>query len=159
MARRTDVQYVRFYTTGSAARKLEPQEKPKRKAPRPQPQHKIRPDTRKVIRIDPISLCAMAVAAVLLVTMAIGMIELGSVNAETERMESYVSQLRAENTQLHAEYSAGYDLDEVEQMALEMGFVPVDQVEHVTIHVEPPQPEQEMTAWQEFCAAVRELFA
>lgn len=143
MALQPDIQYVRFYTAGSAARKLELQpEKKKAKISAPQ-----RPQTRRrkktLVYIDPISLCAVLVAGVMLIAMAVGMIRLGSINAQTERMNSYVTELRAENTRLRNEYKSGYDLKDVEQKALEMGLVPIDQVEKVVIEVpEIPQESQ-----------------
>lgn len=161
MVRQPDIQYVRFYTAGSVARKLEPERKPKTPvaAPQPRARRSVRRDTRRVIRIDPISLCAMLAAGIMLIAMAVGMIQLGSINAETAQLEQAVTQLRAENTQLHAQYKAGYDLEDVEQKALAMGLVPVEQVQHVTIHTETAQPEIQLSAWEEFCATLQELFA
>jgi hypothetical protein len=157
MARQPDVQYVHYYTYGSAARKLELQPEKKNKVGLPQP--KMRRDKRMVIPVDPIYLCAMFVAAVMLVTMAIGMIQLGITNAETAKMENYVEQLYAENTQLRKEYEASYDLEAVKQQAQNMGLVPVDQVEHISIDVQIPQPEAEPGFWESFAAFWAELFA
>lgn len=161
MARQPDIQYVQFYTAGSAARKIEVQRQPQKSASAPQVQTRpgVRRRRRKIIRIDPIAVCAMAVAAFLLITMAIGMIELGSVNDEAARMDSYVTQLQAENAQLRTEYQSGYDLDDIEEKALEMGLVPESQVEHITIRVEHPKPEPEPTAWDEFVLFLTGLFA
>lgn len=161
MARQPDIQYVRFYTSGSAARKIEPERR--QSVERPQTQAQTRPRVRraqrKVIRIDPISLCAMLVAGVMLIAMAIGMIKLGSVNDEADRMEEYVSRLRAENAQLQAEYESSYDLADVERKALEMGMVPVGQLQQIQVPVEHPQRAPEPSAWEEFKAFMTELFA
>lgn len=161
MARQPDIQYVRFYTTGSAARRieLEPEKKPVR--PQPKPRRRVRRDNRMVIRIDPISLCAMVVAGILLIAMVVGMLELGRVNREMNRMETYVSDLSAENAQLQAEYEAGYDLEDIRQQALDMGLVPVEDVEHITVTVTPPQVESQLqrNGWQRFWDSFRELFA
>ena len=158
MARQPDIQYVRFYTAGSAARKLElPPEKNKAKITTPQ-----RPQTRRrkkaVVYIDPISVFAVLVAGVMLIAMAVGMLQLGSVNAETAKMESYVAELRAENTQLREKYESGYDLKDVEQKALEMGLVPVEQVEHVVIDVPEIVEEPEPGFWENVGAFFSELF-
>lgn len=157
MARQPDIQYVHYYTCGSAARKLELQPEKKNKVALPQP--RVRRDKRTVIHVDPIYLCAMVVAAVMLVTMAIGMIRLGITNAETAKMENYVEQLYAENTQLRKEYEASYDLEAVEQQALNMGLVPMDQVEHIAIDVQIPAAEPEPTFWESLGAFWTELFA
>lgn len=159
MARSPDILYIHSYIPGSAAPKLEPRVIPKRPVAVPQPKARPKTRTRKVIRIDPISLCATVVAGAMLVAMAVGMLQLGSVNSEAQWLEEHVAQLRAENTQLHLEYKAGHDLDEIRQQALQMGLVPVDQVEHVQLHVEPPQADPEPGFWESFWASVKEMFA
>lgn len=158
MALQPDIQYVQFYTAGSAARKLEllpKKEKAKISAPQ-------RPQTRRkkkaVVYIDPISMFAVLVAGVMFIAMAVGMLQLGSINAETVQMESYVSELRAENTRLRNEFEDGYDLKDVEQKALEMGLVPIDQVEKVVIEVPEIVQEPEPTVWEKIGAFFSELF-
>lgn len=157
MARQPDIQYVRFYTAGSAARKLEPVSEPRKKVELPQP--KVRRQRRKVIRIDPIALCAVAVAVFMFVAMVAGVVELASVNIQAEKMESYAAQLQGENTKLRDTYESGYDLSDIEEKALGMGMVPVDQVEHITVQVETRQPEPEPTFWEELGMMIAELFA
>ena len=158
MAMQPEIQYVRFYTTGSAAQKLEllpKKEKVKISAPqRPQTHRK----KKAVIYIDPISLFAVLVAGVMFIAMAVGMLQLGSINNEAVRMESYVSELRAENTRLANEYEAGYDLKDVEQKALEMGLVPIDQVEKVIIDVPEIAETPEPGFWEKVGAFFSELF-
>ena len=158
MARQSEIQYVQFYTAGSAARKLE---EPKRRAKNGAklPKLRRRPDQRKVIRIDPVELWALCTAAVMLVCMAVGMIEYGQLTQQANQMEQYSTVLSAENAQLQASYRAGYDLKDVEQKALDMGLVPEDQLQHVTVKVQVPPAEPELTAWQEFWRSVAELFA
>ncbi len=158
MARQPDIQYVRYYTAGSAARKLEPEKRPAKNGAK-LPQIRRRVVKRRVIRIDPISVCAVFVATVMLISMAVGMLRLGDLTDQANQMEDYAATLSAENAALHNEYHAGYDLKDVEQKALDMGFVPEDQLQHITVKVEVPQPEPELTAWQEFCLFVTELFA
>lgn len=158
MARQPDIQYVRFYTDGSAARKLELQpEKKKTRAPLPQ-RPRVRREKKTVVAVDPISLLATLVAGIMLIAMAVGMLQLGSINAENQKMEAYVSELRTENAQLRAEYEAGYDLNDVEQKALEMGLVPIDQVEKVVIEVPETVEEPEPTFWESVGAFFSELF-
>ncbi len=158
MARQPDIQYVQFYTAGSAARKLEtPERTPKNGAKLPKVRKRV--DQRKVIRIHPMSVCAVCVAAVMLVVMAIGMLQYGQISQQADEMEQYAKQLSAENAQLRANYRAGYDLKDVEQKALDMGLVPENQLQHVTVKVQVPPVEQELTAWQEFWRSVTELFA
>lgn len=160
MARQPDIQYVRYYTAGSAARKIELQPEKKKKNNVPVPQ---RPQTRRrqrtVIPVDPISVLAVMVAGFMLIAMVVGMLRLGAVNAEVEAMDSYVSELQQENIVLREEYKSGYDLKDVEQKALEMGLVPIEQVEHVTIEVVEPVADAEPTFWEKAAAFFSELFA
>ncbi len=159
MARQPDIQYVRFYTSGTAAQKIEPQARPSRSGIQTQPQARpqSRRDARKVIRLDPLALCAMVVAGMMLIAMAIGMINLGSTLADADRMERYVSRLQAENAQLQAEHEA--TRSEAEENALEMGYVPVEQVQQVQIQVEHPEPAPAPSAWENFKLFLAELFA
>lgn len=158
MARQPDIQYVQFYTAGSAARKLEPVKRPAKNGAK-LPKMRPRVDKRKVIRIDPVSVCAVCVAAVMLVAMAIGMLQYGEISQQADNMEQYAAQLSAENAQLRGTYRSGYDLKDVEQKALDMGLVPESQLQHVTVKVEVPAAEPELTGWQEFWRDVAELFA
>lgn len=158
MARQPDIQYVQFYTVGSAARKLEPVERPAKNGAT-LPKMRPRVDKRKVIRVDPMSVCAFCVASVMLVAMAVGMLQYGQLVQKADAMESYAASLSAENAQLHAQYRSSYDLKDVEQKALAMGLVPESELQHVTVKVEVPQPEAEPTAWQEFCQFFTEMFA
>lgn len=158
MARQPDIQYVQFYTSGSAARKLEPVKRPVKNGVK-LPKMRPRVDKRKVIRIDPMSVCAVCVAAVMLIAMAIGVMEYGQISQQADKMEQYSAQLSAENAQLRATYRSGYDLKDVEQKALDMGLVPESQLQHLTVKVEVPAQEPELTGWQEFWRDVAELFA
>ena len=158
MARQPDIQYVRFYTDGSAARKLELQpEKKKTRAPLPQ-RPRVRRASKTVVHIDPISMMATVVACVMLIAMAAGMLQLGSINGENQKLEGYISELRTENASLRAEYEAGYDLKDVEQKALEMGLVPIDQVEKVIIEMPQDVQEPDPGFWERVGSFFAELF-
>ena len=160
MARQPDIQYVRYYTSGSAARKIELQPEKKKKNNVTLPQRpRIQRQKRTVIPVDPISDLAVLVAGFMLIAMVAGMLRLGAVNAEVETMDGYVAQLQQENAALRQEYESGYDLKDVEQKALEMGLVPIEQVEHVTIEVIEPVEEAEPTFWEKAAAFFGELFA
>ena len=99
MAMQPDIQYVRFYTAGSAARKLELLPK-KEKATLSVP-HRPRAIRRKktVICVDPVAMFATLVAVVMFVAMGIGMVQLFTVQAQNRQMDSYLSDLRAENAE------------------------------------------------------------
>lgn len=158
MAMQPDIQYVRFYTAGSAARKLELLPK-KEKATLSVP-HRPRAIRRKktVICVDPVAMFATLVAVVMFVAMGIGMVQLFTVQAQNRQMDSYLSDLRAENAQLQEQYRSGYDLKDVEQKALEMGLVPIEQVEKVIIEAPAVQEEPAPTFWENVGAFFGELF-
>ncbi len=155
MANKTDVQYVRFYTDGSAARKIEP-EPPKKRAFRPI--RKAR--TRLVVHVDLLAGVTIAVAAVMLVLMLVGFGNMRRAQAEQARMEQYVEELKTKNSQLRQTYEAGFDLEEIARQAEELGMIPAEDAEHIPIRVEMPvKPEAEQTLWQRICAVLGDLFA
>lgn len=156
MARKSDIQYIQFYTDGSAARELTP-----RISPRKMLSRVVQPIMQKdnAVKVYPLELCAVAVSAVMLVLLVVGMFSLRSANTELETMRSYVQTLQAENTQLQAQHDEIYDLKSVEQTALAIGMVPVDQVEHVTMQVVLPAAEEEPSFWENVGALFTGLFA
>jgi cell division protein FtsL len=120
---------------------------------------KLRREKKTVVRLDPVAICGIAMAAVLLVLLVVGFSRLQDARAETAALESYVSDLREENKQLQDTYSAGYDLEEIEKIAQAMGMVPQSQIPQVEIEVNVPQQESQPTAWEAFCAFLTGLFA
>lgn len=156
MARKSDIQYVRFYTDGSAARQLEPAPIKKRKpprAPRKKPQEKM------VIRLDPVPVLGLMIAAVMFVMIVAGAVQLMGAQAELKAMSGYVAQLQQENIDLNDEYKAGYDLDAVQEMALALGMIPIEQADQETITVQVPEPVEEPTFWERIADFFQGLFA
>jgi len=135
MTRYPNVQYVHFYTDGSAARKLEPVTPFKRNTVRIPTQKKSK---RKAIYLDPVALLSMAVALCLLVVMAVGVVRFYEVKAENENMAAYVHYLQQENQRLTQEYVQSYDLGEIKQTATALGMVPAEQIGSVAIDVSVP---------------------
>lgn len=131
MARQPDVQYIQLYTQGSSARKLEltpPQHsKPKTKLPKP------RRAKAQVIAIDPLSICAIAVAVVMLVMIVVGCVQLYQAEVYGEQLERYVDSLSVENQVLTQTYGENCDLELVREIALSLGMVPVEEVTHISI--------------------------
>ena len=156
MAQRLDVQYIRLYTSGSAALKLESavpvQESHTQKQPR----------KAKCIKIfvDPVALLSIAVAACMLVLMFVGFTQLHQMRMQVDVMETYVQRLETENIELSNKYRSGYNLDQIRQSALEMQMIPADQATHVNLYIpaEPEQPEQ-LTLWDRIGTFLTGLFA
>ncbi len=154
MTQKMNVQYVHFYTDGSAARKVAPVAPIETmKLPKVKKQKKI------VLRVDPVSVAAIVMAAVMLVLMMVGVTQLHQVRQDAVAMEAYADTLRQENAQLSAEYSNGYDLEQIEQTALALGLVPQEQVRHVTVQVPQIQEEETPGTWERFYIFLTGLFA
>ena len=154
MAQHPDVQYIRFYTDGSAAKKVAPIV----------PLHTIRlPKIKKhkklVLRIDPVAICGIIMAAVMLVLMTVGAVQLHNVRKDLETMSGYVETLRQENASLQTTLSEGYNVAEIERTALALGLVPREQVKHVTIELPAEEIESEPNSWDQFYTFLTGLFA
>ena len=158
MARKPEIQYIRYYTDGSAARQPEPQAAPgKRRLP--QPQKKRRP--KYILRVQPLAVCGVLMCAVLLLMMITGFSELLSARSQAAEMERYVTTLTDRNAQRREQYQAGLDLETIEKAALALGMVPVSEVPHITISVPMPESEPEATPdfWQGITTFLTGLFA
>lgn len=157
MARSNEVQYIRYYTPGSAAEKVELPRLPKK-----QPRPKAAPAPKKtapVVRVDGLAAIGIAVAAVMLLCMLMGCAQVYSLNRQIQDLEVYVSQLELRQESLEADYAHGYDLEEIRQAALSMGLVPKDQVEHVTVHIPEMETVVEISWWENLLNTIREFFA
>ncbi len=155
MARVNRVQYVNFYTAGSAAYQYEPKPAPKKKATLP----KMRRKKRIVIHVDPVAVLCGCAAVILLVMMLSGLAQFAAVRQQEAEMAAYVEQLREENAALDAEYRAGFDPEEIRQIALGMGMVPVEQAPRMELEVHVPAVEEEPTLWENFRTFLTGLFA
>ena len=75
-------------------------------------------------------------------------------------MMASVQRLQEENERLQAEFDELYDPAAVEEVALALGMVPVDQVEHRTIRVAPVEEIPEVPdLWEQLQDFFEGLFA
>lgn len=156
MAQKHDILYVNFYTDGSTARKMAPAFP----AAQPRKGGSAKRKKKTVIFLDPVAVCSLIVAAVLLISMAVGLTQLQNAQAEAAAMESYLEQLTAENERLAQEFDSQVDLETVEKTALAMGMVPKDQVKSVNIQVQEIRIEEpQKTFWDQMYAILTNLFA
>ena len=156
MTRQPEIQYINAYVSGSIAYQLESEPVRKKKRARlPRQKHK----KQTVIAFDPYAVGGILVAAVMLVLLVVGFVRLQDARAEAAALEGYVQDLRSENQELAASYAAGYDLEEVKEIALAMGMIPASEAKTITIDVVVPQEVPEPTAWENFCAFLTGLFA
>ena len=155
MARQPEVRYINYYVSGTAA--YQPERKTRRKPtarlPKAQKQQKL------YITVDPMAICGILMATVLLVTLLVGAVQLNQAQQEAQQLQDYVHSLQEENAQLQNTYSSGYDPEEIRDIATAMGMVPADQVTHMQVQVALPQIPREPTAWESFWAFVVGMFA
>ena len=156
MVQKLDVKYVHYYTDGSAAKKISPAFPVIHFAP---PKTK---QTKKIkIYVDPVAILGIIVAVSMLIMMTVGVVKLSSARRENLRLQTCVEQLTQRNEQLTLEYHDSFDLEQVEQKALQLGMVPREQVSTTTIHITlPEQPQiQTVTLWQQIGTFLSGLFA
>ena len=157
MARKPDIQYIdKFYVHGSEARVLElkPQ---KRKAKTVLPE--AAPVKEKVVRIDLLSLSAIAVAAAMIVLMMVGCFQLKAAFDRTVDMSHYVISLQNENLELNKTYYAGFDAADIEQKALALGMIPMEKARTMTISGIVPEEVPAPTMWENFIWFMKGLLA
>ena len=138
MAQRTQIQYIRFYTEGSAARKVAPVVTPFKTARLP----KINSQKKIVLRIDPVAVVGIVVAVSMMIMLAVGIFQYKAAQEQAQLMERYVETLNRDNESLQNTYDS-IDLTAIEQTALALGMVPESQVQHVSLRVPPVQEVEE----------------
>ena len=157
MAQRTDIRYVKYYTDGSAARKLKPavilETLKTIKLPKVKKQKKL------TIAVDPVAFAALGMAVMMTVLIAFGMVQLRATQAQVQTMTAYVSDLQDDNIILQEQYVQKCDLKDIEKTALALGMVPKAQVEHVSVRLPESVTPEEPTAWERFTTFLTGLFA
>lgn len=157
MVQKPKIQYVgQFYVYGSEARQMAlAKEKQQARVKRPlakfqQVEH---------IYVDPVAVVSIAVAVILLVTMILGTVQIYQDWEMYQQVEGYLSYLNKSNAQLEETYRSGYDLEDIENKALAMGLVPVEELEKRTITVTVPEKEPEVSRIQQWRETLENLFA
>ena len=146
MVRKPDIQYIdKFYVHGSEARVLElkPQ---RRKAKTVLPN--FAPQKETVVRIDALSLCAIAVAVTMIVLMVVGCFQLKASYERCEIMSDYVISLQNKNVELSEKYYAGFDPVDIHWKATALGMIPMEEVTTMTMTVTIPEEEPAPTLWE-----------
>jgi len=120
---------------------------------------KMRRQKKTVIALDPVAIGGIVVAAAMLVLLLVGFVRLQDAREEVKQLQNYVSSLQQENATLQNTYASGYDLNEIEKIALAMGLVPSSEVTQISVSVTVPHVEPEPTVWESFYAFLTGLFA
>ena len=137
MAQKTEIQYVsQFYDCGSDR---ERQKKKKQARLLRKKEQKIH-----VISIDPVALCGIFSAVVLLAALVFGGIHLHFMWRDHMAVKDYLSQLKVQNAELQHSFSISYNLDDIKTMADSFGLQPEEEMEtryvRVTAPKVPPEP-------------------
>ena len=143
MARKAAIQYVSFYSAGSAARQIELKPATKQvKLPAP------RRAKRKVVYVDPVAIAGIVMAVVMLIVMLVGLIQFGEAHSRKTQLENYVISLQQQNKNLEETYHNGYDVDEIRTIAIARGMIPVEQARVLYVPGGQAEPVQESrTLW------------
>ncbi len=154
MARNNYDRYVRFYTFGSTAVKVED---PRRTAKLPKYQ---KPQKRKPIPFDPVAFAGSIVAVFLAVLMIVGLFQVTAANAQVMELETQLIGLQQQEQMLLDRYYGSIDLEEVRVAAESMGMIPAEEAARVQIQV-PAQTVQVQTLswWDTMLASLRQFFA
>ena len=157
MAHKPEIQYIgQFYVHGSEVKKLAPKEQPKNiktELPLERPQRTLK------VYVDPLAICGLVMAAVLLVTMVVGALSLENAWQELATAQQYVFELQHKQRVLESEYRSGYSLEEVRSAALALGMIPAAEAQTMALRVTVPQQEPEMTWVDEMVWFLEGLFA
>lgn len=154
MARRPDVEYIRYYTDGSAARQLEL--KPQRNKTR---LPKVKKQPKYTLYIQPMAIGGILLSAILLVMMVVGSVQLYQAKQQERAMENYVQMLKRQNTIDRAEYEETLNIEEIEKAALALGMIPQEQAQSITISVPMPEAVEEPSFWEKTAVFLEGLFA
>ena len=154
MARKYNDRYVRFYTFGSTAVKVED---PRRTASLPKDQ---KPQKRKPIPFDPIAFAGNVVAIVMAVLMVVGFCQVAAANAQVRELETQLTGLQQQEQMLEEVYYGSFDLEQIRVAAESMGMIPAEEAVHVQIQVPTQIPEvQRVSWWDSLVVSLRQFFA
>jgi len=154
VARRPDVEYIRYYTDGSAARQPAPKVQRKR-----HPLPRVKQQPKLTLYIQPMAILGIVLSAVMLVMMIVGSVELRNAQNQKQAMENYVTKLTRENMADRAAYEESLDLETIKKSAIAIGMIPQSEVEQITISVSMPESEEEPGFWKKTVLFLEGLFA
>ena len=117
------IQYVgQFYVYGSEvqARKKKEHKPVLPKAPRTGVQH--------CVYVDPVAVCGIAVAVLMLVVLAVGAFQLRAAMQQYNAQSEQLSAIKRENARLEHLYRTSLDLEAVQAQAEKLGMVPAEEL-------------------------------
>ena len=159
MALKPEIQYIgQFYIHGSEAKAVEIKQEPEeKKSDYRLPLYRF--EKLQKIHVDPLAVCSILLAAVLLVSMVAGTLQIQSAWQDLEAANRYVYNLEAIHRQRAAEYRAVCDLEQIRIAAEAMGMIPLAEAKTMELTVSIPEPKTEPTLWDDIVWFVEGLFA
>ena len=161
MAGKADIQYIHpYYTSGTAAKKVAVKA-PKNKKPLPtfEPRFMEEPEEKIIVKLDPVSLCAIAVCTVLVVMMVVSLFQYSSAYHRNVALQEYVYTLEGENVRLERDYRSSFELEDIRKQALALGMIPLEEARTIQVAGRVPVAEAEPTRWEQIEMFLGELFA
>ena len=155
MAQKAEIQYVgQFYVFGSEA--PQPKPKPQKAKAKRRGMHLER---LQKIYIDPVAVCGMIAAVVMLSLLIVGAYHLRDTRAAYDEMKSHLTEVKRKNATLEHTYRTSYDLEQIRQQAEKIGMVDGENGERFTVFFSLPKEEKEPTAWDDFIWLLSGLFS
>ena len=155
MVRKPDIQYIdKFFVPGAAAPQIKTREDDKQWVKTVQ----SRKPKLKIL-VDPVALCALVVAAAMIVLMLVGIFQFKAACDAREEVKTYLTQLQNQNARLNHEYNIQVDLADIRSQALALGMVPIEDAQVIHISVEMPEIEPEPSFWDDVVWFFSGLFA
>lgn len=156
MAQKTEIQYVnQFYVFGSEA--------PKTAAKAARPKRAKAPSAHlapiQTIYIDPVALCGVVAAVVMLCLLIAGAYRLRDTRVAYDQAKTQLVELKRENAQLSHTYHTSFDLEEIRTQAEAAGMVPKEDAAGFTVFFSVPEKQEEQTVWDDFVWALSWLFS
>ncbi len=149
--------YISYYSNDSTARRVE--RKPVTKA-MAAPKPVTRPAKRVVVRVDPVAVAGIVLALVMLVSLISAGSQYHSWTEKNAQLSHYVATLQQEQEALQQEYKAGYDLEQIREIATAIGMVPAEDAQRITVDVHIPGADQEQVSfWESITIFLAGLFA
>ena len=157
MAMKPDIQYVtQFYSYGSEAKVLQlktAKKKKKTELPKAVPQQKI------LVAFDPVAIAGIVIALALVILMAVSVQNYMDVCTEYEAMSERVVKMQNANVLDQQKYREMYDLADIEEKALALGMIPMEEAQVVIITPVMPEETPEPNWWDDVSWFMKGLFA
>lgn len=161
MAGKADIQYVNpYYTSGTAAKKVA-LKAPRKKKPIPlfEPLMTAQPEEKIIVKLDPVSLCAIAVCAVLVALMVVSLFQYSTAYHRNVELQEYVYTLEGDHARLEQQFRNTFHMEDIREQALALGMIPAEEARTIQVAGHVPATEAEPTRWQQVKLFLGELFA